>query len=164
MWCTKIWKFDRHKKLLPKMLAVTSGSLLEMVLESHIEIKRIPAVPESDTDESAATCEQTRMLRFPTGEWHKYYTDIFTPSPLPSCIRRTKYRLESLTVSTAMPGYSFTGACANSSPAGQEDTSQLQTRPCNSSSLFRMVTGNSGVSCGPNARLFFYPRLCPPVW
>lgn len=46
----------------------TSGSLLEMVLESHIEIKRIPAVPESDTDESAATCEQTRMLRFLTGQ------------------------------------------------------------------------------------------------
>lgn len=33
-------------------------------------------------------------------------------------MRSTKYRLESLTVSTAMPGYSSTGAWANSSPEG----------------------------------------------
>lgn len=27
MWCTKIWKFDRHNKLLPKMLAVYQWQL-----------------------------------------------------------------------------------------------------------------------------------------
>lgn len=37
----------------------TNGSLLEMVLESHIKIKCISAVPEADTDESAATCGHT---------------------------------------------------------------------------------------------------------
>lgn len=43
-------------------------------------------------------------------------------------------------------------------------TNHSYKHDCHSSSLFRMVTGNSGVSCGPNARLVFYPRLCPPVW
>lgn len=45
----------------------TTGSLLEMVLESHIKIKCISAVPEADADESAATCGQTRTSRFMTG-------------------------------------------------------------------------------------------------
>lgn len=35
-----------------------------MVLESHIKIKSISAVPEADADESAATCGQTRTLHF----------------------------------------------------------------------------------------------------
>lgn len=42
----------------------TNGSLLEMVLESHIKIKSISAVPEADADERAATCGQTRTLHF----------------------------------------------------------------------------------------------------
>lgn len=45
-----------------------NGSLLEMVLESHIKIKCISAVPEADADESAATCGQTRTLQFLTGK------------------------------------------------------------------------------------------------
>lgn len=30
--------------------------LLKMVLQSHVEIKRVPPVPEADADESTATC------------------------------------------------------------------------------------------------------------
>lgn len=154
-----------------------------MVLESHVEIKRIPAVPEADANESAATCRP--KSRFPK-EWCPYNTETFTPSPPSSCIRRTKYRLESLTVSTAMPGYSFTGACANSSPAGQEGKWQLQTtQSFIQLILFRVVTDNSGVpwliftwhfvlqfdkrhfapSCDPHAtrpvRSIQFPVSCP---
>lgn len=113
----------------------TDDSLLEMVLESHIKIKCISSIPEADADEGAATCGQTRthVALSKTKERCTRRTDTFSPSPLSSCIRSTKYRLESLTVSTAMPGNSRTGACANSSPAGQEDEWQLQTRPTPSS-------------------------------
>lgn len=65
----------------------TNGSLLEMVLESHIKIKSISAVPEADADESAATCGQTRTLHFSRSDRKEFYThntDIFTPSPLSS--------------------------------------------------------------------------------
>lgn len=106
----------------PHFASSNGVHLLEMVLESHVEIKRIPAVPEAHANEGAATCR--RESRFLTERW-RYNAETVAPSPPSSCIRRTKYRLESLTVSTAMPGYSFTGACANSSPAGQEGEWQL---------------------------------------
>lgn len=46
----------------------TNGSLLEMVLEGHIKIKCISAVPEADADESAAPCGQTHTLHFLPGK------------------------------------------------------------------------------------------------
>lgn len=165
----KSWKFDRQKKILAKVLA-SNKNVYQWQLtwngpgEPHWN-QTHPRGPRIRHRWKRCDLRTNTHVTFPDRtEWHKYNTDIFTSSPLPSCIRRTKYRLESLTVSTEMPGYSFTGACANSSPAGQEDKSQLQTRPCHSSNLFRMVTGNSGVSRGPNTPAGFYPRLCPPVW
>lgn len=47
--------------------------------------------------------------------------------PFPSSIRTTKYLLESVTASTAMPGYWSTGAWANSSPAGDRNTQHYIT-------------------------------------
>lgn len=43
-----------------------------------------------------------------------------SPAPFSSSMRMTKYRLESVTLSTALPGNCSTGACANSSPGGRE--------------------------------------------
>lgn len=66
------------------------------------------------------------VVTWQTGKTFKgckyFYRAQSVSSPLSSCILRTKYRLESLTVSTVTPGYSFTGACANSSPAVPQDT------------------------------------------
>lgn len=35
-----------------------------MVLQSHVEIKGVPSVPEANTDESAATCGQQMNMKY----------------------------------------------------------------------------------------------------
>jgi len=105
-----------------------------MILQSHIEVKGVSSVPKSNSYESAATCTQ-EMADMNNSEWGNLRSSdrcqdqrtkrkkeilTFNDRPLSSCILRTKYRLESLTVSTTTPGYSFTGAWANSSPAGPQ--------------------------------------------
>lgn len=40
------------------LLLLPHHSLLKVILQSHVEVKRVSSVPEADADESTSTCER----------------------------------------------------------------------------------------------------------
>lgn len=82
---------------------------LEMVLQRHVEVKGITSVPKANSNKCPSPWGRATVNPVVLAENPRRATP--TPHiPLPSSMRTTKYLLESVTLSTAVPGNWSTGA------------------------------------------------------